>query len=125
MFSSSVFRQVFSVKCFSSSVFRQAFSVKRFPSIVFRQMFSVNCVPQKVHHFRDGGVFRQQSNFDLGNGFTIVSRKSTLKNNDVSRYVLEPLGPTWAPERLQKGGQKGPKRRQKRDQNDMEILIDF
>ena len=27
--------------------------------------------------------------------------------------------------RAQKGGQKGPKRRQKRDQNDIEILIDF
>ncbi len=35
------------------------------------------------------------------------------------------LGAIWAPKRLQKGGQKGPKRRQKRDQNDVEILIDF
>ena len=35
------------------------------------------------------------------------------------------LGPIWAAKRSQKGGQKGPKRRQKRDQNDIKILIDF
>ena len=35
------------------------------------------------------------------------------------------LEPIWAPKMVQKGGQKGPKRRQKRDQNDMNILIDF
>ena len=35
------------------------------------------------------------------------------------------LGSIWAPKRAQKGGQKGPKRRQKRDQNDIKILIEF
>ena len=50
----ALFRQVFSVECFMSSVFRQAFSVKRFPSNVFLR---------HGRHFRDGGVFRQQSNF--------------------------------------------------------------
>ena len=35
------------------------------------------------------------------------------------------LGVIWAAKRDQKGGQKGPKRHQKRDQNDIKILIDF
>ena len=35
------------------------------------------------------------------------------------------LGPIWAAKRAQKGGQKGPKRHQKRDQNDIKILIEF
>ena len=48
-----------------------------------------------------------------------------FRKNDVSRCVLEPLGAIWAPERAQKGGQKGPKRHQKRIQNDSNFLIDF
>ena len=35
------------------------------------------------------------------------------------------LGPIWVAKRVQKRGQKGPKMRQKRDQNDIKILIDF
>ena len=35
------------------------------------------------------------------------------------------LGAIWAPKSSQMGGQKGPKRHQKRDQNDIKILIDF
>ena len=35
------------------------------------------------------------------------------------------LGPIWAPKGSQMGGQEGPKRHQKRDQNDIKILIDF
>ena len=48
-----------------------------------------------------------------------------FRTNDVSRCVLEPLGPIWAPKSSQKGGPKGPKRRPKRDQNDIKNLIDF
>ena len=74
---SSVFRQVFTIKCFPSSVFRQAFSVVCFPSNVFRQVLSVRCVPSggfrqvfsakcfpsNVRHFLDGGVFRSIGNY--------------------------------------------------------------
>ena len=35
------------------------------------------------------------------------------------------LGTIWAPKSSQMGGQKGPKRHPKRDQNDIKILIDF
>ena len=35
------------------------------------------------------------------------------------------LGSIWAAKSSQMGGQKGPQRFQKRDQNDIEILIDF
>ena len=35
------------------------------------------------------------------------------------------LRPIWAPKCPQMGGQEGPKRHQKRDQNDIKILIDF
>ena len=42
-----------------------------------------------------------------------------------SRRVLDRTWLDLGAKRLQKGGQKGPKRHQKRDQNDIKILIDF
>ena len=42
-----------------------------------------------------------------------------------ARRVLDRTWLDLGAKRLQKGGQKGPKRRQKRDQNDINFLIDF
>ena len=42
-----------------------------------------------------------------------------------SRRVLDRTWLDLGAKRLQKGGQKGPKRHPKRDQNDIKILIDF
>ena len=52
--------------------------------------------------------------------------KSTFSNKiGVQEAFKTELEPISVAKRVQKGGQKGPKRHQKRDQNDIKILIDF
>ena len=52
-------------------------------------------------------------------------KNTFLMKINVQDAFWSELGSIWAPKSSQKGGQKGPKRRQKRDQNDIKILIDF
>ena len=55
----------------------------------------------------------------------IFSKIDVLAEKWCQDACWDDLGSIWAPKRVQKGGQKGPKRHQKRDENDIEILIDF
>ena len=48
-----------------------------------------------------------------------------LKKISVQDAFWTELGPIWAPKSSQMGGQKGAKRHEKRDQNDIKMLIEF
>ena len=55
----------------------------------------------------------------------IFSKFTFLTENWLQDLFWTELGPIWAPKGSQMGGQEGPKRHQKRNQNDIKILIDF
>ena len=65
-----------------------------------------------------------KNHFYIGKTNTGAKSAFFMKTSVQEAFWCE-LGAIWAAKRDQKGGQKGPKRHQKRDQNDIKILIDF
>ena len=55
----------------------------------------------------------------------VFSKIDVLEEKWCQDACWEDLGSIWVAKRIVLGGQKGPSRHQKRDQNDIDFLMDF